>query len=65
MYMYFLICHKNLKTILFILAFKLHFKKIPSLLWQYYISSDGAHFEYPAYQLGYNQHCELKTDRHR
>ncbi|KAF8794033.1 VWFA and cache domain-containing protein 1 [Argiope bruennichi] len=48
----------------FCAAFQMHFKKAPSLLWQYFISHDGAHFEYPGYHLNFKD-CEQKTDRHR
>ncbi|CAL1284587.1 unnamed protein product [Larinioides sclopetarius] len=48
----------------FCAAFQMHFKKAPSLLWQYFISHDGAHFEYPGYHLNLKD-CEQKTDRHR
>ncbi|KAG8193233.1 hypothetical protein JTE90_005580 [Oedothorax gibbosus] len=46
-------------------AFKVNFNKVPSLLWQYFISLDGAHFEYPGYHLNSKKTCDQKTDRHR
>ncbi|GFR18765.1 VWFA and cache domain-containing protein 1 [Trichonephila clavata] len=47
----------------FCAAFQVHLKEVPSLLWQYFISHDGAHFEYPGYHPNFN--CDQQTDRHR
>nr|XP_042909818.1 VWFA and cache domain-containing protein 1 isoform X1 [Parasteatoda tepidariorum]XP_042909819.1 VWFA and cache domain-containing protein 1 isoform X2 [Parasteatoda tepidariorum] len=45
-------------------AFKMNFKKVPSVLWQYLIFNDGSHFEYPSFHQSCNGN-EQKSDRHR